>query len=163
MADLDLLSTKRTLLSKIVDTYTSAQADLTAAVSVVNQRLDDATAAENAEAASLAQTQKQVDSLSLKADLDALNATQVALTTKADTFTNLVQANNTAAAAVFDAVKASQDLMDQIMSTISNIRANIATINSAIDRSNVLPVKTAHPLVESTVPAPDQAAASPSA
>lgn len=132
----DLINAKRDLLTKIVADYGTRQADLKADVAIAEARLDAAIAAESAEAVSLAQVQNQLDGLSLQADLAALESTQVLLINKSTTFAALVQANNATAATIFDAVKASQDIVDQISSTIDSIRANIASIGAAIDRAS---------------------------
>ena len=133
MSDADLVNAKRDLLTKIVADYSSRQVVLKADVAAAEARLDAALSAENAEAVSLAQVQNQLDGLALQADLASLEATQASLTTKAASFATLVQTNNATAATIFDAVKASQDVVDQISRTIDDIRANLASIGAAID------------------------------
>lgn len=135
MSDVDAITAKRELLIKIVADYAAKQADLKLEVAATDQRLDTAIAAENAETVSLAQVQKQLDGLSMQADLSDLEATQAALLAKAATFSTLVQTNNSTAATIFDAVKASQEVVDQISKAIDDIRVNLAAINSNIDLS----------------------------
>ena len=131
--ELTAINAKRDLLTKIVADYVANQTALKAETDAADARLDGALATESAQAVSLAGVQKQLDGLSLQADLTRLEATQAALLTKAASFGSLVAANNATAATIFDAVKASQDMVDLVSATIADIRANLAAIHSAID------------------------------
>ena len=133
MSSLELISTERALLTLATDSFGQKQTDVTDKYQAIVDRLATNMATENEETAALAQLQSQLGELSLGATLDKFKDMKSDLDAKFQTYTALVQSNNSLAAAIFESSKGTKDIVSEILSVISELDANIANINTTID------------------------------
>jgi len=129
----EMISTERDLLSQYSDSFNQKQSDITQKWQAVLDRIDTSTSTENDESTSLAQLQKQLDELSLGATLDKFKDMKTTLGTKFDSYTTIVNNNNTVAATIFQNLQGTKDLVAEIMSVISDLDSTITQINATMD------------------------------
>ena len=130
---LDLISAERDLLTKFTDSFSQKQKDILDKYKVVSDRLATGIQEENDETAVLAQLQMQMDELTLATLLDQFNGVKNDLATKYQSYNTLVSSNNALASTIFTSLNDTKQVVASISSVISEIDANIAEINAAMD------------------------------
>ena len=164
---MDLVSTERDLLTQYTTTFSQQQTDIVSKYQVVSDRLASSIQAENEQTTTLAQLQKQWDGLTLSATVDNFTQIKADLAAKYQAYTDIVQSNNAAAAALFAKLQDSKEVVSQISALIKDIDSTITSINSAIDTYSIASAAStgsaslAQPALTTDVPVPVPVADAP--
>lgn len=148
MSTLELISTERDLLTAHNDSFNAKQADIQVKYDAVIDRLASSIAGENEETAALAQLQKQLDEISLIVMLEKYKDMKGELDAKFQSYSAVVQSNNSLAASIFQNTKNTKDLVSEIMTIIGDLDTNISNINVTIDTMTAPAIQT--PTIEET-------------
>lgn len=130
---LDLLMSKREMLTQFNAEFTTRHTSLKTDLEAVHEKLEEAIAEEDIETKAIADVKEQLDEMVLSKDLEDLEAAQAELDTKFKIYRTLVEMNDIKAEEVLDAISESQPLIDDINKTIAGISDSIASVHMSID------------------------------